>query len=186
MGPDYDQICWPAPGFHYDYISDALATCREQFYFRWVKKGKQSHFGYRSYVSVDSGDGYIRGVHTAPANENETPHLQNALAVCGFKPARAYAGKGYASAGNRAALAARQIKSAIMHRAYWNKPLTAHQIKANKLIGKRRYIVEQSFGTVKLLFAMALPADPRSECAIHAQGNVHEFAQSSQQDHIKC
>ena len=105
-------------------------------------------------MSVDSGDGYIRGVHTAPANESETPHLQKAVAVCDFKPARVYADKGYASADNRAALRARQIKSAIMHRAYRNKPLTARQIKANKLIGKIRYIVEQSFGTAKRLFAM--------------------------------
>jgi IS5 family transposase len=120
----------------------------------WVKKGKKSHFGYRSYVSVDSGDGYIRGVHTAPANESETTHLQKAVAVCDFKPARVYADKGYASASNRFELRAQRIKSAIMHRAYKNRPLTARQIKANKLIGKTRYIVEQSFGTVKRLFAM--------------------------------
>jgi len=121
----------------------------------WVKKGWISHFGYRSYVTVDNKDGYIRGVHTAPANESETTHLQTALAVCDFKPTRVYADKGYASAGNRAALRAKQIKSAIMHRAYRNKPLTARQIKANKLIGKTRYIVEQSFGTAKRLFDMA-------------------------------
>ena len=57
----------------------------------WVKKGKKSHFGYCSYVRVDSNDGYIRGLHTAPANESETPHLQKALAACDFKPARVYA-----------------------------------------------------------------------------------------------
>jgi IS5 family transposase len=120
----------------------------------WVKKGKRSHFGYRSYVSVDSKDGYIRGVHTAPANESETTHLQKAVAVCDFKPARVYADKGYASASNRSELRAQRIKSAIMHRAYRNRPLTARQIKANKLIGKIRYIVEQSFGAAKRLFAM--------------------------------
>lgn len=120
----------------------------------WVKKGKRSHFGYRSYVSVDNKDGYIRGIHTAPANESETTHLQNAVAACDFKPARVYADKGYASAGNRAALRAQQIKSAIMHRAYKNKPLTARQIRANKIISKTRYIVEQIFGTAKRLFAM--------------------------------
>ena len=120
----------------------------------WVKKGKISHFGYRSYVSVDNKDGYIRGIHTAPANESETPHLQTALGVCDFKPARVYADKGYASAGNRAKLRAQRIKSAIMHRAYKNKPLTARQIKANKIIGKTRYIVDQIFGTAKRLFTM--------------------------------
>lgn len=56
-------------------------------YATWVKKGKRSHFGYRSYVSVDSKDGYIRGVHTASANESETMHLQKVVTVCDFKPA---------------------------------------------------------------------------------------------------
>ena len=41
-----------------------------------------------------------------------------------------------------------------MHRAAKNKPLTARQKNANKRISKTRYIVEQSFGTLKRLFKM--------------------------------
>lgn len=41
-----------------------------------------------------------------------------------------------------------------MHRAYKNKPLSARQKLANKLISKKRYIVEQCFGTAKRLFRM--------------------------------
>ena len=41
-----------------------------------------------------------------------------------------------------------------MHRAYKNKPLSARQKLANKLISKKRYIVEQCFGTAKRLFIM--------------------------------
>ncbi len=37
-----------------------------------------------------------------------------------------------------------------MHHAYRNKPLSARQELANKLISKKRYIVEQCFGTVKV------------------------------------
>jgi len=36
-----------------------------------------------------------------------------------------------------------------MHRARKNKPLSARQKLANQLISKKRYIVEQCFGTIK-------------------------------------
>lgn len=32
----------------------------------WLKKGRKSQFGYRSYLVVDAQDGYVRGVHTTP------------------------------------------------------------------------------------------------------------------------
>ncbi|SFF25932.1 transposase [Nitrosomonas sp. Nm166] len=41
-----------------------------------------------------------------------------------------------------------------MNRAYKNKPLSARQKLANKLISKKRYIVEQCFGIIKRLFGM--------------------------------
>ncbi len=55
---------------------------------------------------------------------------------------------------NRQFLRKQKIKSAIMHRAYKNKPLSARQKLANQLISKKRYIVEQCFGTIKRLFKM--------------------------------
>lgn len=121
----------------------------------WVKKGKQSHFGYRCYASVDAADGYIRGVHTAPANQSETKHFEVAVKSTDFTPKRTYADKGFASAANRKHLRERRIKSAIMHKAQRNKPLSQRQKSANKLISKTRYIVEQCFGTMKRLFGMA-------------------------------
>lgn len=107
----------------------------------WLKKGKKSHFGYRSYVVVDEGDGYVRGVHTAPANQSETQHFSAAV-----EAAQTQANRGW--------LRGKKIKSAIMHRAAKNKPLTARQKLANRLISKKRYIVEQCFGTGKRLFGM--------------------------------
>lgn len=121
----------------------------------WLKKGNKSHFGYRSYVTVDAQDGYVCGVHTAPANESEVSHLERALDAAHITPNRLYADKGYASAANRRGLHQRKIKSAIMHKAQRNTPLTARQKQANKLISRRRYIVEQCFGTAKRLFGMA-------------------------------
>ncbi|MCC8995469.1 MAG: transposase [Nitrosomonas sp.] len=55
---------------------------------------------------------------------------------------------------NRQLLRKQTIKSAIMHRTYKNKSLSARQKLANQLISKKRYIVEQCFGTIKRLFRM--------------------------------
>jgi transposase, IS5 family len=121
----------------------------------WLKKGKKSHFGYRSYVTVDQEDGYVRGVHTAPANESEVTHFDKALQAANIKASRVLADKGYASAANRDSLKRQQVKSGIMHKAVRNKPLTARQKHANRLISKKRYIIEQCFGTMKRLFNMA-------------------------------
>lgn len=120
----------------------------------WLKKGKKSHFGFRSYASVDAQDGYVRGVHTAPANQSETTHFEAAVKSADFKPKRTYADKGFASAANREHLRGQGIKSAIMHKAQRNKPLTQRQRNANKAISKTRYIVEQCFGTMKRILGM--------------------------------
>jgi len=121
----------------------------------WLKKGAKSHYGYRVYTSVDAGEGFIRGVHSAPANQSETQHFAPTLAQSDLTPERVYADKGFASRANRAHLHERGIKSAIMHKAQRNRPLTARQRRANRRISKTRYIVEQGFATMKRLFGMA-------------------------------
>ena len=120
----------------------------------WLKKGKKSHFGYRSYVVVDEADGYVRGVHTAPANQSEMTHFVQSIETAQIHAKRVYADKGSAGQANRNWLRARQIKSVIMHRAVKNKPLSRRQKLANRLISKKRYIVEPCFGTGKRLFGM--------------------------------
>lgn len=120
----------------------------------WLKKGRKSQFGYRSYLVVDGEDGYVRGVHTAPANQSEMMHFEAAIDGAHIEANRVYADKGSSSHANRQFLRKHKIKSAIMHRAYKNKPLSARQKLANQLISKKRYIVEQCFGTIKRLFRM--------------------------------
>jgi transposase, IS5 family len=121
----------------------------------WLRKGRNAYFGYRSYVVVDAKDGYVRGVHSAPANENEVKHFAAAVESAAMQAIRVYADKGSASAANRQWLRQRRIKSAIMHKAHKHKPLTERQKLANRLISKQRYRVEQTFGTLKRLFGMA-------------------------------
>jgi IS5 family transposase len=52
---------------------------------RWSKKGNHYYFGYRAYAVVDATDGYIRGMHTTPANASEKP------SSLGLKRSRLYA-----------------------------------------------------------------------------------------------
>lgn len=121
---------------------------------RWVKKGTKYYFGYRAYFAVDSNDGYVRGVHSAPANQSEMGHFGATVDASDFTPQRVYADKGFSSKANRKHLRGKGIKSAIMHKGYRGKPLTQRQINANKVMSKTRWIVEQTNGTMKRLFGM--------------------------------
>jgi transposase, IS5 family len=123
----------------------------------WVKKGKKSYFGYRSYAVTDE-EGYLIGAHTAPAHESEMNHFIPALEAAGIDSARAarvLTDKGSSSKKHRDYLKARQIRCGIMHKAVKNRPLTERQKTANKLVAKRRYRVEQFFGTLKRKFGFA-------------------------------
>jgi len=123
----------------------------------WVKKGKKSYFGCRSYAVTDE-EGYLVGAHTAPAHESEMNHFVPALEAAGIDSARAarvLADKGSSSKKHRDYLKARQIKCGIMHKAAKDKPLSERQKTANKLVAQRRYRVEQFFGTLKRKFGFA-------------------------------
>lgn len=124
---------------------------------RWVKKGTKSYFGYRSYAVTDD-EGYLIGAHTAPAHESEMTHFIPALEAAGIDSMRAgrvLTDKGSASRKHRDYLKRHGLKCGIMHRAARNHPLSSRQKAANRLIAKRRYRVEQFFGTLKRKFGFA-------------------------------
>jgi len=114
---------------------------------RWLKKGKKCYFGYKGFVSTTEEDGYIEKVNVTPANRSEIKELENSLPE--EKPERVYADKGYASKDNRKMLKANGIKDGILEKAVRGKKLSYWQKKKNKLISRKRYIVEQAFGTLK-------------------------------------
>lgn len=120
---------------------------------RWVKKGKRSYYGYKGFVVASVEDGMIHRVHVTPAHTSEVRTLGEA--VGSLKTKRLYGDKGYASKENRDYLKAQGIKDGLMHKAVRNKPLTRWQKVFNRLISRRRYIVEQAFGTLKRRFHFA-------------------------------
>jgi IS5 family transposase len=122
----------------------------------WTKKGKDYRYGYKGHMSVDVDSGFIIAAQATPANYSDTGKLE-ALVKESRLPAksRVYADKGYTSAKNRKVLKENKYKDGIMHRACRNKPLTVREGQRNKLISKRRFIVERVFGTLKQHYDMA-------------------------------
>jgi IS5 family transposase len=118
----------------------------------WLKKGNRSYFGFKGFMVSDVEDGYIRKIHVTPAHISEVCTLADALGE--LRPERLYTDKGYASVDNRRYLQSKGIKNGIMFKANRDKALSLWQKSFNKLISKRRYIVEQGFGTLKRRFCM--------------------------------
>ena len=74
--------------------------------------------------------------------------------IDGANAQRILADKAYASKANRDALRSKH-RDGIMRKAARNRPLRASEKRFNRLISKRRFRVEQCFGTMKRLFGLA-------------------------------
>lgn len=117
---------------------------------RWVKKGSKSILGYKGFARTDE-EGFVTKVHTTPANRGESPEF--ATMINGANAQRVLADKAYASKANRDMLRGLH-RDGIMRKAVRGRPLRASQKRFNKLISKRRFRVEQCFGTMKRLFGL--------------------------------
>jgi len=119
---------------------------------RWVTKGNKSYFGYRAYAIADGDKGFIQHISVRPANQSELKQLPRLLKHIHGK--RLLTDKGFASADNRQATKKMGIKDGISHKATRNHPLRFSQRLFNKIIAKRRFRIEQAFGTLKRRFRM--------------------------------
>lgn len=117
---------------------------------RWLKKGKRCYFGYKGFIRTTEGQGFIQEVLVTSANESEVKQLPKLLED--FTGERLYADKAYASKAHDELLKSKKIKNRIMRKASRRKGLTSREKQFNRLISKRRYIVEQAFGTLKRKF----------------------------------
>ena len=128
------------PEVHYSADTDA----------RWVKKGSKSTLGYKAFARTDE-EGFIDHIHTTPANRGESPEFGHMIK--GTSAQRVLADKAYASKANREKLRGKH-RDGIMRKAARGRPLRASEKRFNKLISKRRFRVEQCFGTMKRLFGL--------------------------------
>lgn len=128
------------PAVHYSADPDA----------RWVKKGSKSTLGYKGFARTDD-EGFIDKVHTTPADCAESPEFGTMIE--GANAQRVLADKAYSSRKNRDLLRGRH-RDGIMRKAARNRPLRGSEKRFNRLISKRRFRVEQCFGTMKRLFGL--------------------------------
>ena len=87
------------------------------------------------------------------ANESDTRHLESILNEIMLEEGLpVLADKGYTSARNSEILESKNLVDKIMLKATKSKKLTVEENEHNKEISKFRYVVEQTFGLLKLHF----------------------------------
>lgn len=117
---------------------------------RWLKKGKRCYFGYKGFIRTTEGKGFIQHIEVEPANVSELKQLDSLTKKMSSKIL--YGDKGYACEENNRLLSQRKIKNRVMFKAARNRSLTKKQKLFNRLVSKKRFIVEQAFGTLKRRF----------------------------------
>lgn len=117
----------------------------------WTKKGQEFHYGYKEHAVVDAESGFIEDVTITTASKHDGVMLQAMLkGKRGVK--EALADKAYASRKNRKYLKKRGIRDLILRKGYRNRPLSEADVRYNTKISRRRFTVEQQFGTKKRKF----------------------------------
>ena len=117
---------------------------------RWIKKGRESMLGYKSFARCDE-EGFVDKIHTTPTNLSESSQFETMIE--GSNAQRVLADKAYASKGNRAAMKGKH-RDGILHKVLRGRPLRQSEKRFNKLISKHRFRIEQCFGTMKWLFGL--------------------------------
>ncbi len=115
----------------------------------WTVKNDKPHYGLKEHASVDVNSGFILAATLTPASIHDTNYLPYlTIASCHTKDPieKVYADKGYFGQPNRSFLHLNGIKDGIMRKDTTTAKLTEMEIKRNKKISKKRYIVEQYFG----------------------------------------
>jgi len=134
--------------------SDHKLTYSDDVEAAWVRKGNQPHYGYKMHMATDP-TGFVLGGRVTPANISDTGELITLLHGLNLQSnAEVFADKGYASARNRSYLQDRGYADGIMSRAARGRSLTEDQKDRNRSISKIRYVVEQTFGTLKRRYGL--------------------------------
>lgn len=115
----------------------------------WTVKNDKPHYGLKEHASVDINHGFVLATTITPASHHDSPYLPYCtVASCHTdKPIKkVYADKGYYGKPNRDFLHLNHIEDGIMRKDTTAARLTDYEKERNKLLSKKRYIVEQYFG----------------------------------------
>lgn len=119
---------------------------------RWIKKCGKYFYGYKVHNAVNK-EGYILGGVITGANAADISHLEDVLNELELPEGLpVLADKGYPSEYNKNAVESRGLVDKIMRKATKSRKLTEEDHIFNKEISRYRYVVEQTFGLLKLHF----------------------------------
>ena len=119
---------------------------------KWIKKMGRYLYGYKIHNAVNK-EGYILGGVVTGANAADTSHFEDILNEVMLEEGLPVLGdKGYTSAKNSNILESKNLENRLMLKATKSKKLTDEEKQFNKDISKYRYVVEQTFGLLKLHF----------------------------------
>ncbi len=117
----------------------------------WKVKGKKFTYGYSGHILVDADTGIVLTAQMRPASASESKMLDNLLEDVPINDGvRVFADKGYSGKPNRNMLQDRKLKNGIMFKASRGRPLTNRERRFNKIVSKTRFVVERTFGNLKL------------------------------------
>lgn len=120
----------------------------------WLKKGDRLVYGYSASVITDKA-GLVETVVTFPANRSEMTRLEEVLEEANLKEGQVLLyDKGIDSQANKNLLKARGIKDGIMRKKPKGGSLSYWASLRNRLIGRRRFVVERTFGTLKRTYGL--------------------------------
>ncbi len=113
---------------------------------------RKTTYGYKMHVNTDE-DGFVKKMTYTPGNVHDSQEFDKLLDVgCTNNKIKThgqvYADSAYANKKNDKKLGKQNNK--VLHRAYRNTPLTDQQKQDNKQRSSIRYIVERTFGLLKL------------------------------------
>ncbi len=113
---------------------------------------RKTTYGFKAHANVDE-DGFVKKMTFTPGNVHDSQEFdklldcgraKDKLKTCG----EVYADSAHANKKNDKKLGKQNNK--VLHRAYRNTPLTQVQKQENKQCSSIRYIVERTFGLLKL------------------------------------
>lgn len=115
---------------------------------KWVKKGGQSHFGYKQHIKADLKSKLVTNFEVSYISEHDSQLLEELLEDKD-KGQALYADSAYYSKESIELLKSKGIKPKIISKGYRYKKLTEEDMKQNHKYSSKRSRVEHIFGWLK-------------------------------------
>lgn len=120
---------------------------------------RKTTYGFKMHANTDE-DGFVKKMTYTPGNVHDSQEFDKLLGMPTTEDknitrtyGQVYADSAYANKQNDEKLGKQNNK--VLHRAYRNKPLTKQQKQDNKQRSSIRYVVERTFGLLKLHHGLA-------------------------------